>query len=822
MFYQYKTTLRKIFKQKITSIINLSGLILSISAFLFIISWILSEKSYDRFWNGYDRIYRVALTKKVNGSPVLNTAMNYPGAGQVLQNEFPEIEAATKFGKDFITVFTAENSYQDVNFYYIDSSFFKIFPRHYVSENSEIFADIHGAIISKSMAKKLFGSENPLTRKFKLNEGWEFFVCAVFDDFPENSHIKADVLIQWKALFYYMNNFNYSTGILDDDHISEISENDPYGRNEWSYMYSHTYIKLKQGKNNISDLVSKYKKTIQPCIKHIQDAGEDIEFAFQPVSSIHLSSKLNDEISVNGSNFRIKAFGIIGLLIIIISWFNYMNLSIAVQMKQAAKDKVKRIIGASKGHLFLQHFSETLTIHAFAGITAISLISLIIRNGVHFTGFNIYSVNYVGLVVICFLLVITGTLFSSFYPFFKTLRITSTNNLKKAVTNGPQNIFSRQTLLILQFSVAILLIICTSIVFKQIWFMQKQDLGANLNHVMVSYSPMTMIKKPSQQTKLKAFQDEVMRTSGVVSFTSAETIPGKEFRRSSSNVHLDDSQENKYLFSLASIDQNYFDFFSIKILAGSIFLPSSDYEGNSVILNSTARKRLGISDDQSAIDRMVTINDNSYRIIGVVDDYHHLSLKDEIAPVIFFKSLQWHFNIGYYCIKILPVNLESTINKVAQVWGSVYPDEPYLYSFLDNSFNALYNEEKKFGGTYLFFSIIAIFIACMGLFALARISAENKIKEIGIRKVNGATVVKIMAMLNQNYIKWVLVAFIIACPIAWYILKKWLQNFAYKTDLSWWVFPAAGIVALGIALLTVSWQSWRAATRNPVEALRYE
>jgi putative ABC transport system permease protein len=822
MFYFYQSSLRKISKQKVISAINLTGLVLGITTFLFIALWIRSELSFDRFWEGNDRMYRVTLTKKANGSPVLNTAMNYPGAGKVLQNELPEIEVATTVGKDVITAFTPQNSYQDIHFYYIDSSFFRVFPRPVVSENSNIFADIHGAMVSRSMAKKLFGKENPLNRKFKLNEGWEFFVCAVFDDFPENSHMKIDMMVQWKALFYYMRNFNYETGSLNNDHIGEITNSDPYSQREWSNLYSYTYIKLKPGQNTIANVASKYKKAIDPCIKHIHSAGEDVAFTFQPVSDIHQFSKLNDEISVNGSDFRIKAFGIIGLLIMIISWFNYVNLSIAVQLKQAVKVQIKRIIGASKGHLFLQQFWETFIIHAAAGIISLAVIMLLLRKGVHLAGFNIYSLHYGWLMVICLALVVTGTLFSSLYPFYKIAGMNSANTLKKVVQTDTRHNLSRHSLVIAQFGVAILLIICTCTVFKQIWFMQKQDLGVKLNQVMVSYSPMTMIKKPSLEIKLKAFQDEVMRTPGVVSFTTAETVPGKNFRRTSNNVHLDNGQENKYLFSIANIDQNYFDFFSIKMLAGSNYLPDLNYDSHKVVINATACKRLGIADYNSAINRVVHINNQPCQIIGVVDDYHHLSLKDEISPAIFFKSLHWYFDIGYYCIKVQPANLETTVRKVSSVWNNVYPDEPYQYSFLDDTFNALYKEDKRFGSTYLFFSIIAIFIASMGLFALARLAAENKIKEIGIRKVNGAKVAEMMVMLNRNFIKWVAIAFVIACPIAWYAMHQWLQNFAYKTELSWWVFALAGIVAVAVAVITVSWQSWQAATRNPVEALRYE
>jgi putative ABC transport system permease protein len=811
---------RRIFKNKVSTVINLVGLTLSIITFLLIISWIKSEQSYDRFWPGYNEMFRVTLTQTSNGSPVLSTAMNYSGAGPVLRNELPEIEAATILNKDKVTVFTPEKSFQDINLFYLDTSFFKVFPRPLQADNSNIYADIHGAILSRSMAKKLFGNTNPLNQRFKLNEGWDFFVCAIFEDFPKNSHLQIDMLIQRKALFYYVRNFNNATGMLDDSHIGEIRESDPYSQMDWTHR-SYTYIKLKPG-CNIASVESKYAQAIKPCIKKMNDAGEGVKFTFQPVSSIHLMSDLRDEIAVNGNSFRVTAFSVIGVLIMIISWFNFMNLSIAVYMKQSAKDYVKRIIGAGKKHLLIQHMLETFMIHGTAGMVSLNIVIFLLKRGFHLAGFHIFSSDYFGLSVTCLVLVVAGTFFSSLYPLYMIARNQPANLPKNPSWLGNQNLFSRQALVIFQFGVAIFLIVCTYCIFKQIWFMQEQKLGLNINQTMVSYSPMSMIKKPALRMKLKAFQDEIGRVPGVVSFTTAESVPGKVFWRTSNEVHLADGQENKYLFSLTNIDQNFFDFFSVKMLAGTDFLPTSDYDSKEIIINHLACQRLGISNSQSAINQMVTINKETYRIAGVVDDYHHLSLKDEVAPVIFFKSLQWYQDVGYYCIKISPVNLKATVSNVKKVWENIYPDEPYLFSFLDDTYNALYEEDKKFGSIYMFFSLLAIFIACMGLFALARISAENKIKEIGIRKVNGAKIIEVIAMLNKDFIKWITIAFLIASPLAWYAMYKWLQNFAYKTNLDWWIFAIAGAGTLAVALLTVSWQSWRAATRNPVEALRYE
>ncbi|MDP4208080.1 MAG: ABC transporter permease [Bacteroidota bacterium] len=816
------SVLRKIFKNKVNTIINLLGLTLSIVTFLIIMLWIRSERNYDHFWPSYDRMYRVALSQSANGAPTRNIAMNYSGVGPVLRDQLPEIESATLVDKDIITVFAGENSFQNINLFYTDTSFFKVFPRPLQAENFKyIFSDIHGAVLSRSMAQKLFGKVNPLNRKFKLNEGWEFFVSAVFEDFPAKSHIQVDMLVQRKALFYYMKNFNYVTGILDNGNIGDIKDRDPYSQKDWKSIRTYTYIRLKPGAD-IKSVEAKYAQAIKPCIKHINDAGEDVKFIFQPVGDIHLKSHLEGEIRVNGSSFRVTASFIIGLLIVIISWFNFMNLSISDYLKQAGKDNIRRVIGAGKADIMRLHTLEIFLIHTVADIVSLTIVISFLKNGQNIAGFDIPPVDYGYVLWLSVLLILAGTVLSSIYPFYKIFKSQSSIVIKDKTVLGRRSLLSREVLVVFQLAASIFLIIATCFVFKQVEFMQNQALGINMNQTMVSFSPMTMIKKPAINEKLASFKDELKRISGVKSFTTAEFVPGKAFERKSNEVSMAGKESSKTTFSLTCIDQNFFDFFSVKMLSGANFSPLSDYDSNEVIVNKQACLKLGLLNPQSAINALVTIKNATYRIIGVVDDYHHLSLKDDIEPVLFFKSLKWYRDVGFYCIKVSPVNLKTTINEIHKSWKTIYPDEPYLFSFLDDDFNAQYKEEINFEHLYVFFSILAIFIACMGLFALARLTAENKTKEIGIRKVNGAKVNEVMTLLNKDFAKWVLIAFIIATPLAWWVTHKWLQNFAYRTELSWWVFVLAGLWAVIITLCTVGWQTYRIAIRNPVESLRYE
>jgi|WetSurMetagenome_2_1015567.scaffolds.fasta_scaffold45210_2 putative ABC transport system permease protein len=812
---------RKLLKNKVNLIINLLGLTIGMTAFLFIAFWIKSEKSFDKFWKGSDRIYRVELERTSGGDGIFRTAMNYNGAGTVLRNEIPEIEAATHLDKDIITVFTPQASIQNVNMFFTDSSFFKVFPIDLQPNDTRmIFSDIHGAIISRSLALKLFGETDPINHTFKLNEGWEFYVCAIFDNLPENSHIKFDLILQRKALLYYMRNFDYTTGMLDNSKLSSFADRDPYNQSEWRNTMGYTYIKLKPG-CNIKQVETKYAKAIASSIKHINERNEEVRFSFQPCEAIHLNSNNNGEMFVNGSYFKVLAFTLIGLLILVTSLFNYINISIANSIKQSSIHGMRRILGEPQLHLFYEYFFEALVINTIAGAISFFVAIFILHDGALIGGFKIFPVSWSELIIVALFLIVVSTFVSSIQPFLIAWK-KRVETHKKALSKNARLSVSREVLVVFQFGVSIFLIIGTLAIFKQIKFMQRQELGMDLDQTIVSYSPMTMIKKPALYTKLETFRNEVGKIPGVKGFTTSEIIAGKNFDRMSTEIHLAEGEENKTPFALANVDQNYFDFFAIQIREGSSFSPLTDFNSNEIVINEKAARQLGLAVPAEAIDRFVMIGDQSFKIVGVTGNFHHLSLKDEVGPVIFFKRLTWFRDVGYYFIKVSPDNIQYTIGAVKKLWKELYPGEDYLFTFLDERFNANYISEINFGNIYLVLSVLTIFIACMGLLAIANISAEARVKEIGIRKVNGAKISEILSLLNKDYMKWVAVALIIGTPVAWYAMHKWLESFAYKTNLSWWIFVLSGLLALGVALLTVSWQSWRAATRNPVEALRYE
>lgn len=812
---------RRIWKGKTNLLINLLGLSIGMIAFLFISMWIISEKSYDRFWEGSERMFRVELQRSSADNELVNTARNFNGVGPVLRNGLPEVEAATHLDKDIITVFTPEASVQNINMFFTDSSFFKVFPRPLRSDNPNLlFSDIHNAMISRSLGQKLFGATDPLGQSFKLNEGWEFHVVAVFADVPDNSHIQFDLILQRKALLYYMRNFDYATGVLDNSNVASFVEADPYSQSQWKGTRGYTYIRLKPGAQ-LEQLEQKYAEAIAPCTAHLSDNSERIRFDFKAVPAIHLAESKDGEMFANGSQVRVWAFALIGFLLLVTSLLNYANITVATFMGQIHKQVIQRVLGAPRLSLYGSILLETFFYCLMAGFLSFFPALIWLMPGGEIAGFEFFPQKLGTILGILGFLVVLATLLGSVYPFMYMERWLRRNGNGVKLKGAGSSFRATRALAVFQFAVSVFLIIGTMTIFKQLQFMQQSSTGMNLEQTMVSFSPMTMIKKPDERSRLATFRDEVQKIPGVKAFTTAEIIAGSDYNRSSDQVWLTENEESRLPFAVAHVDYDYFNFFDIRPLAGSLFRADSPRDGGELIVNESACQQLGLL-PADAIGQYLQVDGAVRRIVAVVNDCHQQSLRESIKPALFFNSLNWHRTVGYYFIKIAPTGQRTTIDAVNQLWRRIYPQEEYHFSFLDENYAAAYDADFNFGRVYLLLAGLAIFIASMGLYALARFASKARVKEIGIRKVNGARVIEVMAMLNRDFVKWVLIAFVIATPIAWYAMSKWLENFAYRTELSWWIFALAGLLALGIALLTVSWQSWRAATRNPVEALRYE
>lgn len=817
-----KAVVRKVSKARFNAFVKLVGLVLGITTFLIISSLVISEESYDNFWINKDQVYRIGVKKSDNGTLIYQSAKNFYGAAQVLKNEIPEIVASANLRKDIATIYTPENSVQDIRMFYTDSCFFNVFDLSLLTNTpNNLFPDLRGAIISKSLAGKLYGKTSPLNQKFKLNEGWEFYVCGVFDDFPGKSHLDVDLLIFSKSLPYYLKYFNNSTGKLEGGSDQPIADPDPYNQSAWKTPNAYTYIRLDKSAD--PGLVEKKAaEVLKKYTQHLADKGEVAGFIFQPIQSIYLAPSLEGELAAKGNKFKVLALGIIAIFVLLISWFNYAILSVAEVLKNSINFSIKRSMGANERDLFFEHFAETFIFHLFSGFISTVFVAIILRNGLSTNGLLIQPVSFRMLAITSFLVVVSGAFVSAIIPFSKLIQNKLSASLRGKAVPRLQKQPAQNGMLGFQFMVAIILIICTVTVFRQIDLMVNKDLGFNINQVMVSYSPMTMNLRPDKQNKLETFRNEVLRIPSVVSFTTTAAIPGRDPARYSDKVHLQEQINSRGQFTLLNVGEDYFNFFEIKTLFGNVFTEQNEYDAREIVINQKACSLLDIDNFQDVVGKTIYINESPYRLIGIVDDYHQKSLREEVAPTIFFKSLKWNYEVGFYCVKVSPDNLTATGKQLREIWNRIYPNEPYIFSFLDDEFRALYDSDVAFGRVFSVFAFLAIFMASIGLFASVKFSTELKFKEIGVRKVNGATIGEVIMLLNRSYLKTITYSFLLAVPFSGYAMHQWLQNFAYKTSLSWWIFALSGMLTLIVAVFTVSLQSWKAATQNPVEAIRCE
>ena len=787
-----KNTFRNLRKNKLHTTINVLGLSVGISMFILIMSYITNELGYDKFHKNSDNIYKVCLD---------NDFSTLAPLGHLLHNQFPEIKNIARIDRNYgfgekvtLTDRTATNpkSITFTNILFADSSFFNIFSFNALYGNLETaLKSPYSIVLTQSTANKLFGDRSPIGKtigtidqrgRFKQ----DYVVTAVIEDVPANSSI----------------NFN---GLASFSSLSLMKPNGSDVNDDWYNWGYDTYVHLN-GAANIHEFEQKVNAFWVSKSEKLK--GNDAD----TVSSISLVTLKKVPFHNNNKRSFIYLLAGIGLLIVVIAVINFVNLTIAKFPESAKEIGVRKILGSSKRKLINQIMFETLVVSFFAVILAVLLAELIKPLGTHLIGARL-SIDYLGQPLIIPLLfagaallgIVAGTYpafyFSSFKP-LEIIRNESANTKKGSVFN--------YGLIIFQFLIAIILIAGTILIQKQVGFLKSKDLGFNDRNI-ISISPNKLIVEKYEQ-----FRQMVLEHPGIDGITASSMELGNGFNMEISSEFNGETKS----FKVLTVDPGYVKTMNINLREGRNFawdLESDKYK--TVIINKTMAKAFGL---EPAIGKEIRMSSNiNAIIIGVMNDFHTESFHKTIEP-----SLLWYApevcGIGVINMKINPLQFENSIESVRKIWAEISPDIPFEYHFLDESYASLYKSEVTFSRLIGFCSILSIFISCLGLFGLIKHIAKHRTKEIGIRKVNGATISEVMLMLNRDFVKWVAIAFVIATPVAYYAMHKWLESFAYKTNLSWWIFALAGLLALGIALLTVSWQSWKAAMRNPVEALRYE
>ncbi len=822
-----KIIFRSIGKQKLSSLLSIIVLTSGMASFMLIFFYLSYENGFDRSWQDADRIYRITLNKTLPDGTVSKSAGNYRALGWVMNSEIPGVEYSTSLWEDNVMAYTHENFMTDVKFFWGDASFFDVFKLRFVSgDGHNPFPTVQSMVISESAARKLFGAEDPIGKNFKINEGWESFVSGVFADLPEDSHLKVDIMGTTNQLFYFFSHFDNNTSSLRPETESKSSWLPDASQSWlWSGPDAYTYVKLKKGVS-LADVESAFENIYKKYTSHLLASGEKSEFVMQPVSEIHTGPALENEISASINGKTIAALWIVAILALVMSWIIFINFQVTQSVERAKEIGLKKVVGARSSDLSVQIMTQSILINA-VGVTLALAVFFLLRTPLsHFLDLqHLIPVKITSLLIIISVFM-AGAVLSGLYPVYILVSKSSRLLLSKNFVQKNDGFGLRRSLVVFQFAASIGLLIATSVIVLQVTFMKNKDVGLSISQTAYSNIPLSTLHKPGAEERMKTFLEEVNRLPGVINSTLSSSVPGKAITFNSNQIFPVDAPDKSGInYGILTIENHFDEVYRPKLLAGRFFVDDEQPGSKMLLINNEACRKLGFGSAQSAIGRFISvnfINNETYQVCGVVEDFHQESPGKIIEPLLIINSLRWKYDVGYISVAFEPHNGSQVMKALSEKWKQFYPSDPFAFCFTDQTYQLQMKADEKLATLFSIYTALSVLLAVVGLLGLASNAARKRVKEIGIRKVNGARVSEILALLNKDFVKWVLIAFVIAAPVAYYAMHKWLENFAYKTTLSWWIFALAGLLALGIALLTVSWQSWRAATRNPVEALRYE
>lgn len=800
-----KLALRNFWKNRSYSLINVSGFAIGIAAAALLLTYSWSELTFDNFHEKKDQIYLVGVQQK-EGVHEYTGGWTTPPTGPALKEYFPEIENVVRVCIWFEEIITkrGEKQYVENNVVGADSTFFSIFSADLVAGNPDkALTSPNSIVITESIAKKYFGEKDPMGQTMHFKSFFsECTVTGVMKDWPDNTHVKIDILFSLSSLKDILFDFEHSwenhtfvTYALLNEHTNPKSLESKFP----------AFLHDKMG----AHIEKKYGKSFDEYL------GEDHYSLFlTPLKEVHLSTLVHE--GNDGKKLITYALGFIGIVIIFLVCINFTNLSTSVAMDRIKEVGVRKASGGKRGAVIRQFLLESI-FTVFIGLIIGLLLMEITRPFFNeLTGkkleFDYFNWQFLSVVIV--LAIITGVI-AGIYPAtylssFNPLQALSGNSGSKVGAKGV-----RSSLIVFQFAICIFMIAGTIVVYKQLSHLTHINLGFDKERVIVLKRPWAL------KESLWTFKEELLRNKNVKDVTITNTLPGRHFDGHGQHFK-GDPQEIDYTIYPLIADPDVLSTLGLTVAEGRGF-NARDKDKPVAMINEAAVRKYKLQDPLNKIIDNGTLGDKQVQIIGIFEDFHFQSFHNAIEPMIIFQTNPDQLsNSNYMLVKVTGNEISSTLTSIEEKWSEMSNDYLFEYSFLDQDFARVFKSEEITSRVYSIFSFISILIASLGLLGLAMFFAKTRKKEIGVRKVNGAKVWQVLLLLNHNFIKKIAVAFSISVPCSWYAMNKWLESFAYKTELSWWIFAAAGALALGIALLTVSWQSWKAATRNPVEALRYE
>jgi putative ABC transport system permease protein len=791
---------RNLAKHKSFTLLNIAGLAAGLTCFIFIVSWIQDELSYDTFNSKDDRIVRV-VSKSTTPSETFYQAVTGAPLANALKSDFPEVENTVRFEQKGAIVKFDDNQSDEDGILLTDPSFFNVFDYHLLQGNAKTaLNDPYNIILTQSMAKKYFGNDNPLGKALLIylydstGRGALYKVTGVMPDAPKNAHFTFNFLASFKTFETYA----------------------PEAAAEWDKNDFYTYLLLRN-KSDIQKIKAKLPAFAERHTeKYMREANTRLDFSVQPLTSIHLNSHLRYEIAPTGSMENIYIFATIGIFILLIACINYMNLATARASERAKETGVKKVLGAQKIQLIFQHLGEAVTVTFTSFIAALLFVTILQPVFKELSGKELLLFHSSGLLLLLFAITLVLGILSGIYPAILITAYKPAEVLKgKLTSSGGAGL--RKSLVVLQFTISIILIAGILVVNSQLSYIQHKDLGYKKDALLTL--------KTNGNTDVienyEAFKNAVLSKPFIKGITTSNAIlAGGLGNRGITTVSGNGDRITSILYNLRA-DENYINVYGMKMVAGRNFYSTITADATSYIINEAAVKSFGWKNAEDAINKPFSATGKEGRVVGVVKDFHFNSLHQHVEPLVIMPRLPGE-RFSQISVRIAMNDPQKALDWIADSWKKNFPGALLEYSFMDKKLNDQYVAENRFSKFFLYFSMLSLIIACLGLFGLTTFTVRQRVKEIGIRKVLGASVSGITAMLSTDFLKLIFISAIIAVPIAWYIMNKWLQDFAYRITISWWVFVVAGLAALLIALITISFQSIKAAIANPVKSLRTE
>ncbi|MBX2963331.1 MAG: ABC transporter permease [Cyclobacteriaceae bacterium] len=804
MLKNYLTSVwRYISRNKTFTIINVLGLAIGITACLLIAQFVAHEYSYDKFLDNNNRIFRIQLDRYNKGELSTRWASGCLGIGPDIKANFPEVDRYVRLAKSNALLAHGDVFFKEENVFYASADFFRIFSIPLVEgEDSTVLKEPYTMVVSRSLAKKYFGDENPVGKSMRNNGRVAYVITGMFEDIPETSHMKIDALLSFAT-------YAILTGRTSEAEL-----------NQWQWDGFLTYILLNSNANAIA-LESKLPAFVE------QRAGEDLKrsesgmvFHLQPISDIHLDSNFIGEFKPNGDRSTVKFLSVVAILIILIAWINYINLSTAKSIERAREVGVRKVMGGFRFQLVQQFLFESLLLNGVAVALSIVLVALLTP------WFSQLTARPIDLTLLkgpmfwfwTMLMVLGGSLLAGIYPAFVLSGFRPVEVLKGRFKNTGQGVLFRKGMVVVQFMASIALIVGTFTVYQQINFMRTQRLGVNIDQTLVLRSP--NIVDSTYQNKFMAFKQQVLQYPEVSAMSASSSVPGRSPDWNAGGVRrLSQREDEANQYRVIMMDHDFVQSYGLEVVAGRSFSDEVAGDEQTVMLNESGAKLMGFTNLEEAINDRINFWGDTFRIVGVVRDYAQESLKKSYEPLVFRYSSAPG---GFYSIKLNTQTVNESMVRVESLWKEFFPGNPFSFFFLDEHYNQQYQADQQFGRVFGLFSGLAIFIACLGLFGLSSLTAIQRTKEIGIRKVLGASVPGILRLVSKDYLMLMTIAVVLAVPLAWWVMSEWLQEFASRIALSWWIFALPSLVVMLVAFATISAQIIKAALVNPVQSLRYE